>query len=118
MARDELIPEVFGCLSIPVLLGCTTWSVYLRLTQMLKMGGAPPGKDLSEVAEVVQRILEEDNPWISGLDGSQDPAAMKLELLSKGCIRRVSCVPGHLRQALPCAFDAVQPGPSTSCRGE
>lgn len=47
-------------------------------------GGGPPGKDLSAVAEVVQRILGEDNPSISVLDGGQDPAAMKLELLSKG----------------------------------
>ncbi|XP_030271960.1 uncharacterized protein LOC115581168 [Sparus aurata] len=82
----------------------------------MRTGGGPPGKDLSAVAEVVQRILGEDNPSISGLDGGQDPAAMKLELLSKGLDRDALESPvSHSPAHSPSAFDAVQPGPSTSC---
>ncbi|XP_030270432.1 uncharacterized protein LOC115580327 [Sparus aurata] len=88
-------------------------------TCSMRTGGGPPGKDLSAVAEVVQRILGEDNPSISGLDGGQDPAAMKLELLSKGLDRDAlgesPVSPGISDAHSPSAFDAVQPGPSTSC---
>ncbi|KAL7390974.1 hypothetical protein ABVT39_002140 [Epinephelus coioides] len=88
----------------------------------MRTGGGPPGKDLSAIAEVVQHILREDNASISGLDSGQDPAAMKLDLLSKGLDRDASrespVSPGIFDAHSPCAFDAVQPGPSTSCRGE
>ncbi|XP_030267612.1 uncharacterized protein LOC115590188 [Sparus aurata] len=74
----------------------------------MRTGGGPPGKDLSAVAEVVQRILGEDNPSISVLDGGQDPAAMKLELLSKGldrdALRESPVSPGISDAHSPCAL--------------
>ncbi|KAI7792890.1 hypothetical protein IRJ41_020799 [Triplophysa rosa] len=43
----------------------------------------PPGKPRSTLCEVMHRIFGEDNAVISGVESSQDPAAMKLKILSQ-----------------------------------
>ncbi|KAJ8353227.1 hypothetical protein SKAU_G00207940 [Synaphobranchus kaupii] len=77
-------------------------------SNLLRTGGGPPGKPLSALCEVVQRILGEDNAVISGVEGSQDPAAMKLPSLSQGYNEDAgeSPDPASLNTGSPCASHA------------
>ncbi len=64
----------------------TTWfTCSLYYNWYSNSGGGPLDKPLSALCEVVQRVLGEDNAVISGVEGSQDPAAMKLQILSQRC---------------------------------
>ncbi|KAL0964176.1 hypothetical protein UPYG_G00320240 [Umbra pygmaea] len=85
-------------------------------SNILRTGGGPPGKPLSALCEVVQRILGEDNVAISGVEGSQDPAAMKLEMLTQSHNEDAgeSPEPASLNRGALHATPALDVLPSTS----